>query len=165
MKTLPVVYLAGPMAGCTYDEADGWRQYVRNLLPECDVRSPMRGKNFLQDLKTIPTGIGVQSHELAVNAVDAAISSPHAIVIRDHADVTEADAVIVNLSKATSVSIGTCFELAWCWEQQKPAVVVMPKDSPHEHPFIREAAYAVVPSINDAVMVARTYLNLEVYAE
>lgn len=160
----PVVYVAGPMAGCTYEEADDWRQRVRTALPECDVRSPMRGKNFLKDMETIPAGGGEkQADELAKTAVDAAVSSQHAIVMRDHWDVTQADIVIANLTNAPFVSIGTCFELAWCWEQQKPVIVVMPEGNPNEHPFVREAAYIVVDTLNEALFVARKLLNLEVY--
>lgn len=166
MPPRAVVYVAGPMAGCTYEEADNWREYTRGLLPECDVRSPMRGKNFLRDLKSIPNGQDErQSSDLAIEAVDRAVSSQHAIVVRDHWDVTQADVVIANLKKATTPSIGTCFELAWCWEQQKPVIVVMDAGSPNDHPFVREAAYIVVSTLNEAVMVTRQLLNLEVYPE
>lgn len=160
----PIIYAAGPMAGCTFDEADDWRQEARLALPECDVRSPMRGKNFLRNMKTIPTGQDEkQSSDLAINAVDQAVSSQHAIVVRDHWDVTQADVVLVNLANAPMVSIGTCFELAWCWEQQKPAVVIMPEGNPNEHPFVREAAYVVVNTMEEALPVVRKLLNLEVY--
>lgn len=162
----PIVYTAGPIAGCTWDEAVDWRAWVAPQLPECDVRSPMRGKEFLRELKCIIPGGGdkVQSDELAVEAVDAAISSQHAIVVRDHWDVQNADVVLVNLLPSLELgkaSIGTSFELAWCWKYQKPAVVVMQHEgNPNDHPFVREAAYIVVPTLDASIAVVRQLLNL-----
>jgi len=162
----PIVYTAGPIAGCTWDEAVDWRAWVTPQLPECDVRSPMRGKELLRELKCITPGGGdkVQSDELAVEAVAAAISSQHAIVVRDHWDVQNADVVIVNLLPSLDLgkaSIGTAFELAWCWKYQKPAVVVMQDEgNPNDHPFVREAAYIVVPTLEPSIAVVRQLLNL-----
>ena len=165
MRT-PLIYTAGPIAGCTWDEAVDWRDWAAQQFPECDVRSPMRGKEFLKELeRTIPGGgDAVQSHELATAAVDAAVSSPHAIVVRDARDVNLADVLLVNLLPSKDLgkaSIGTSFELAWAWKAQKPAVVVMQEDgNPNDHPFIREAAYVVVPTLNAAIFVIRQLLNL-----
>ena len=164
---IPVVYAAGPIAGCTWDEAVDWRDWAKSQLPEVDFRSPMRGKEFLKELeRTIPTGgEAVQSHHLATAAVDAAISSPHAIVVRDAWDVALANVLLVNLLPSTALgksSIGTMFELAWTWKAQKPAVVVMEEGdiNPNSHPFVREAAYVVVPTLIAAVPVVRQLLNL-----
>lgn len=160
------VYTAGPIAGCTWDEAVDWRAWAARRLPECDVRSPMRGKEFLAELKrTIPGGgDSVQSHELATAAVDSAVSSPHAIVVRDAWDVNLADVLLVNLLPSKDLgkaSIGTAFELAWAWKAQKPAVVVMQDEgNPNSHPFIREAAYVIVPELEAAIFVVRQLLNL-----
>ena len=162
----PVIYTAGPIAGCTWDEAVDWRAWAATQFPECDVRSPMRGKAFLKELqRTIPDGGDtVQSHELATAAVDAAVSSQHAIVVRDAWDVNMADVLLVNLLPSKGLgkaSIGTSFELAWAWKAQKPAVVVMQEEgNPNSHPFIREAAYVIVPALGQAIFVIRQLLNL-----
>lgn len=162
----PIIYLAGPIAGCTWDEAVDWRWWASRQFPECDVRSPMRGKEFLKELKgTIPsTGDKLQSDMLAVDAVDAAIASQHAIVVRDHWDVHNADVILVNLLPSLELgraSIGTAFELAWCWKYQKPAVVVMQDEgNPNDHLFVREAAYIVVPTLDASIAVIRQLLNL-----
>lgn len=165
-RIAPVVYTAGPIAGCTWDEAVDWRTWANDQLPECDVRSPMRGKEFLKELKrTIPSGgDALQSHALATDAVDAAISSQHAIVVRDHWDVKLADVLLVNMLPSLALgkaSIGTSFELAWAWKYQKPAVVAMQETgNPCDHPFVREAAYIIVPSLEGAIGVVRQILNL-----
>lgn len=168
MRNQPIIYLAGPIAGCTFDEAVDWRDYVKDQFPECDVRSPMRGKEFLKSLqgkKNIITSQPEQYARIAEKAVDAAVSSQHAIVVRDYWDVSQADIIIVNLLPSLEIgtpSVGTCFELAWAWKLQKPAIVAMQDEgNPNNHPFVREAAYIVQPTLEEVVAVARTLLNLE----
>lgn len=162
----PVVYLAGPIAGCTWDVAIDWRVWAAEQLPECDVRSPMRGKEFLARLKEMPLTSDhclAKDPELALTGVEAAVSSQHAIVVRDHWDVQNADVLLVNLLPSVDVgkaSIGTSFELSWAWKYQKPAVVAMQGEgNPNDHPFIREAAYIVVPRLESAIAVVRQLLN------
>ncbi len=167
----PVVYLAGPIAGCTFDAAIDWRHWVEEQLPECDVRSPMRGKEFLKQLQgpEVITSQPNQYAELAKRAVDAAVSSQHAIVVRDHWDVQQADVIVVNLLPSLDIgtaSIGTSFELAWAWMFNKPAIVAMQDEgNPNNHPFVREAAYLVLPTLEEVMYVARQLLNLPVVPE
>jgi hypothetical protein len=168
-KNQPVIYLAGPIAGCTWNETADWREWAVTQLPEAKCLSPLRGKDFLQALRKVPLGsASKQSSEFAHDALDAAISSQHAIVVRDHWDVESADLLFVNLLPSKDIgvpSIGTMFELAWAWYFKKPAVVAMQKGSPNDHPFVREAAYVVVPSLKQAVSAARLALDLPVDAE
>ncbi len=152
----PVVYTAGPIAGCSWDATVDWREYVQKMLEQwCDVRSPMRGKEFLKARAAMP---------LTAEEVSP-VSSQHAIVIRDYNDVQQADALIVNLLPSADISkasIGTAFELAWCYAAHTPAVVVMNEDNPNWHPFVLEAAYVVVPTLLEGVDIVRQVLNLEV---
>lgn len=145
----PVVYISGPIAGCTWDEATSWRNQIVDLLPECDVRNPMRGKEFLKWQKQMPH-----------TADDTPISSQRAIVMRDHWDVKNSNVLIVNLGDAKQVSIGTCFELAWAWSYRIPAILIMEDGNPNDHPFIREASYVQVNSLSEAIKTTRQLLNL-----
>lgn len=159
---MAIIYTAGPIAGCTWDQATDWRDWLRQQLPECDILSPMRGKDFLKKLKEIPEQVGKREAKHA-SEFELAITSQHAIVARDHWDVSRADVIFANLLPATGVgrpSIGTCFELAWAWYYRKPAVVVMQDDNPTDHLFVREAAYIVTPHLEDAVLATRLLLNL-----
>ncbi len=166
---IPRVYLAGPIAGCTWDETNDWRIWVEEELPEVECLTPLRGKDFLKALRKVPLGSAPkQSAEFAHDSLDAAISSQHAIVVRDHWDVMNADLLFVNLLPSKDIglpSIGTMFELAWAWKFNKPAVVAMQKGSPNDHPFVREAAYVVVPTLRQAVSAARLALDLGVTPE
>ncbi len=167
MQNQPIIYLAGPIAGCNWDAAVDWRKWVADQFPECDVRSPMRGKEFLKSLQgqNVITSQPDQYARIAEKAVDAAVSSQHAIVVRDQWDVATADILIVNLLPSVAIgkaSIGTSFELAWAWKLQKPAIVAMQDEgNPNDHPFVREAAYIVQPTLEEVVAVARTLLNLK----
>ena len=152
----PVVYTAGPIAGCTWDDTIDWRVYVAKLMgPAVDVRSPMRGKEFLEGQAAMPLTAG-DGHPIAAQ---------HAIVIRDHHDVAQSAVIIANLLPSVEInkaSIGTAFELAWAYEFKIPVVVVMKEPNPNWHPFILEAAYVVVPDLNEAIVLALQVLNLEV---
>ena len=55
MKT---VYLAGPITGLTYDGATDWRAYAKARLAKFGIQavSPMRAKEFLKALPSMPSG-------------------------------------------------------------------------------------------------------------
>jgi nucleoside 2-deoxyribosyltransferase len=121
-----LVYLAGPMTGLTYNEADDWRTEASAELSASGIRSvsPMRGKqNMIQGkIENFYPG--------------EALGTPTAIITRDLFDVQSADVVLVNLLNSQSVSIGTVAEMAWCYLLHKPIVVIVEKDSIYaKHPF------------------------------
>ena len=162
----PIVYLAGPIAGCSWDSAIDWRKWATKRLPECDVLPPMRGNEFLKEIDDLGTGEDHMNvvQTAARDAVERAIVSQHAIVGRDIWDVKMADMLLVNLLPSIDTgiaSIGTCFELAWAYMLHKPAVVAMQESgNPNSHPFPREAAYVIVDTLEEAVFVTRQLLNL-----
>ncbi len=159
----PTVYVAGPIAGCTWEETVEWRDSIQAKLPECHILTPMRGKEFLQAMSAMPLTSASIATNVAMTETEEVVSSQHSIVVRDHWDVSRCDVLFVNLLPSLTTdkaSIGTCFELAWAWKYQKPAVVVMNDGNPNDHPFVREAAYAVVPTTARAIIVTRTLLDL-----
>ena len=147
MKT---VYLAGPITGLTYEGATDWREYAKRRLKEYGILgvSPMRGKEFLKALGSMPSG------DQAKGSDRHGLSLPHGFVARDRLDVRRADAVLMNLLGAERVSIGTMVEIGWADAFLKPVVLVMeepkmiapdsefgPEDwdtNIHEHGFVRE---------------------------
>jgi nucleoside 2-deoxyribosyltransferase len=71
---------------------------------------------------------------------------------RDHWDVSRCDAVLVVLSGATRVSIGTVMELGWAYAYRKPVVAVMEEEgNPHEHGMVREALSYRVTTLDEAI--------------
>jgi hypothetical protein len=160
----PLVYVAGPIAGCTWEETVEWRDHIKARLPECRILTPMRGKDFLRTMSAMPLTSKYIGENTPMSEVEEVISNQHAIVVRDHWDVKRCDVLFVNLlpSLATGkASIGTCFELAWAWKYQKPAIVVMNEGNPNDHPFVQEAAYAVVPTTARAIAITRILLDLQ----
>ena len=149
----PIVYAAGPIAGQSYEGAIEWRFQLQELLMECDVRSPMRGKESLKNRATMP-------YVVEPDQSNHGVDTQHAIVIRDHWDVQNCDILVVNFAPATKVSVGSCFELAWALAYRKPAVVIMGENGLHDHPFIQEAAYVVVPDLETVALIVRQLLNL-----
>ncbi len=136
------VYLAGPISGLSYDEATEWRGKATTLLGQRNMTalSPLRSKRYLSE----------KTH-LAHTYAEHPLSTQRGIVSRDHMDVERADAVLMNLLGAKTVSIGTMFEAAWSFQLRKPLVVVMEPGNLHEHPFVREAADYILPDLEEAI--------------
>lgn len=145
----PKVYLAGPISGLTLDDAQDWRDSVRAALaPEIEGFSPLRGKKYLQS-----AGILEGSYE------QWPMSTARAILERDHWDCRTADAILVNLIGAGSISKGTIMEIAFASAYRKPLVLAMEKTgNPHDHPMVVEAATARVYTLADTIVCLRTIL-------
>lgn len=118
------VYLAGPITGHSYQEVTDWRDEAKSSLSNFGIRgySPMRGKNYL-----------TKEEKLQDSYKDHTMSSIDGINVRDFNDCKTADAILVNFTGTTRVSIGTCMEIAWARAFQIPCVIVMEEGSIHDH--------------------------------
>jgi nucleoside 2-deoxyribosyltransferase len=136
------IYLAGPIGGLNYSEAVDWRDETIRALEPYGIKglSPMRGKEYLMH-EAILKGTGYD---------DTLLSNNRAIVTRDRMDVTNSNAVLMNLLGATRVSIGSMVELGWADLHRIPTIVVMEQGNIHEHGFVYELANFVVDNIPDA---------------
>lgn len=143
------VYLAGPLAGLTFDEAQGWRlQVATALAPDIEAYSPLRGKQVIRKEGVIGTAAYPQT-----------MTTDRAILTRDHKDCITSDLVFVNLLRTRKASIGTCMEIAWAFDRQIPLVVAAPSDGhAHDHPMVRAAINFVVGSLDEAIAVTRSIL-------
>ncbi len=145
------LYLAGPITSLTYEECTAWRDVVSRELTPCGIEcySPLRFKEFLAG----------KGELLAMGHPTKALSTPRGIMTRDHNDVYTCDAMLVNLLGARIPSIGTIAEVAWSFAYKKPCVVVMePEGNPHQHVFITEAAGYIVPTLEEAIHIAKSIL-------
>ncbi|KKK99617.1 hypothetical protein LCGC14_2630950 [marine sediment metagenome] len=151
----PIVYVAGPMSHLSWEEMNGWREAVRRALPECEVLSPLRGKEWI---KNMPAALTSKEYP-------EPFGNSKAITRRDHWDVTHSDLIIVNAHGRREGGVGraTICEMAWAWDHQIPIILVVDKDDPFQnHVFIMEFALEIVPTLGIAVDLARTLLNLSV---
>lgn len=156
------VYLAGPIAHTTVDEACIWRQVVAGVLSDSgiDVRDPMRMKR-----ETLRTMIGDNRIGDDFNSYKNAgtFFTSRAIMSRDFNDVKQSDVLLVNLLGTTVPSLGTIMELAWAYALQKPAIVVIEESgNVHEnHPMIHEAMSFRVHSLRDGINAVQVVLGLQ----
>lgn len=163
------LYLAGPIAGLTYEQAAlDWRAQVISALHDdhnCSAPndgeihssqyvaihcySPMRGKVFL---KGTGSTIGKQGYE------DHPMSSMQGIIGRDRNDVAMADAVFMNVYGAKAVSIGTTVELGWADAYRKPVILILDKGGVHDHAFFKGLATYVCDSLEQGIECAKALL-------
>lgn len=149
MRTFKV-YLAGPIAGQTYDQSEDWRNFVAGALPkEIVPYSPLRGKEFLREAGVLGKG----SYD------ENPLSTSKGVLTRDRNDVQSSDCVLINVLDAKKVSIGTIMEMAYADAYRVPVVLVMEPGNPHEHVMFDEAATYRTDSLHDAIDLV-TYLLL-----
>lgn len=94
-----LVYLCGPINGCTDAECNDWRSYAKSRLP--DTLDPMRRDYRGREAESV-----------------------NEIVELDKIDVDECDAVIANCPMP---SVGTSMEVFYAWQLGKPIAVVAPE--------------------------------------
>lgn len=147
-----LLYLAGPIAGCTYGECTDWRKYVASKLPpHIHGVSPMRGKEFLEKK--------MKKQVLGSEYAESPLCLVPGVTCRDRNDVFRADAVLVNLLGAKKVSIGTMIELGWADASRRPIILVMEPGNVHENLLVRGVSGFVVDNLDDAIAVAVTVLS------
>lgn len=154
----PLVYLAGAIAGLSYDNATDWRVQARALLSDRGVETldPMRAKSALGARNN-----GNISKDFTDYSDYGAFFTSRGIMTRDFNDVKRCDALLVNLLGLTERSSGTIMELAWAFALQKPAVVAIEAvGNPHDkHPMIFEAMPFRVESLEEAIDAVAIILN------
>ena len=135
------VYLAGPVAGLTHDEARfGWRKEFADMLPpEIPVFSPLRGISDGYNGKVL-------DYKNQKNITGSWF------VERDLYDIIHCDAVVANFKGSESVSIGTVFELGSIYRDRKPFIIIddWDREAVHRHPFLEQLAYEIVDNLEDA---------------
>ena len=112
----------------------------------------MRGKQFLGSEKHI---------EASTDVYQNPITTHKAITRRDMFDTLRATCLFVNLLGATRVSIGTCMELAWAYQNQIPTIVLMEKDNVHHHAMLNETCTYVVDNLDQAINLVKYLMNEE----
>ena len=152
----PKVYLAGPIAGTTYDGCTEWRGYVQGELARDGILgySPMRAKERLKALE-------VMGYEYdTLDGKNSPLTSARGITTRDRFDCTTCDLLFVNFfDQPDRVSIGTVMEVAWADAHRIPIVMVIQDEGNiHDHPILRECVGFRTPSIEEAVAITKAVL-------
>ena len=151
------IYLAGPIANISYRDATDWRTDIAQAFNHFGIEtlSPMRGHLHL-------TTVTRMSQTLDGEEYRTPLRTAKGIMIRDYTDVSSSNLIFVNFLGADRVSMGTVMEIGWAYEKRIPIVAVMEPDgsNPHEHGMVNEAIGFKVPSLAEAVDVARCILNV-----
>ena len=116
------IYLAGPINGCTDEQANGWRSQVKALHPDCldPMARDYRGKEA-ENVGTIVEG--------------------------DKRDIDECDAMIVYFEKP---SVGTSMEVLYGWENKKPIALVNVSNRPLS-PWLKYHSSYICRDIAEAI--------------
>ncbi len=145
-----LVYLAGPIAGISYEGCNDWREYVTNELAKDGITciSPMRCKDLSDTTKLMKDSGGGNI-----------MTSGKGIVTRDRMDVERCHVMFANLTGAEEVSIGTMIEYGWADAYRHPIITVMENEgNVHEHNFIREFSGFRTDKLDSGIFVARGLL-------
>lgn len=168
----PLVYVAGPIAGQDYDGATKWRSFVQSQLPECEILTPMRGKEWLQQFAEMPLTAQTlmefspkgETADL-ITPLEQQMSSEKGILRRDTWDVSRCNLIFANFlpgDEDKKVSIGTSCEVYLAGVLHTPVVAMLEQGGIHDHPFITGSSWVVVHSVEEGIMAARIVLNLGV---
>jgi len=123
------VYLAGPIGGLTYDDAQDWRTLTNGFIKHHSdgkivCYSPLRYKRHIVSDGPLPAG-PLDTHPM---------TTADGITCRDLYDCKTADLILVNFLGAKTVSIGTVLELGYAKAHDKPVIAVMEDEgNPHEN--------------------------------
>lgn len=144
-----LVYLAGPITGCTFEGCVNWREWFIDRLPkEIIGLSPMRGKTYLE-----------HEQDIKNDYASMALSSSRGIITRDYNDCKRADLLVVNMLGATRVSIGTVMEIAWAKAFSVPVILVMEREGNiHEHSMLTESVGYRVETLEEALLLTKVVL-------
>jgi nucleoside 2-deoxyribosyltransferase len=159
------VYMAGPISGCSVDEASGWREDVAAQLRRSSIKclSPLRAHVYIREC----VGGAVADHsspDIDDRGFDsraiAVMSNSRGITTRDRMDCMNCSVLLVNFLGTDRVSIGTAMEIAWADAARIPIVMIIEDaDNLHDHAMIRECVGFRVNNLADAVEVVEAILG------
>lgn len=172
---LMYVYLAGYMSGEKLEECTSWRKKIREHYRNWEkikkseiqkleydpnnssVCSLMPYMPTYEEILVFPIAFLDPFNGKEINTIDkkglTSSFPPNSIVHSDYMSVNKADMVIANLDTFGSErpSIGTHWELAWCWMMKKPFVLIVPegqKEIYTKHPFTAQSSW-ILESVDE----------------
>lgn len=142
MKT---VYLAGPIGGCDYKEANDWRSRVSAALESYGIRgiSPLRCEPLMGERYEVASG-------------DPRFGTPRAIASKNLLDVRSCDMTLCYLPRELNdrqPSYGTVGELFWAHGANKPTILVTDCPYLQRHPVVQAASSWSLTTLDEALEV------------
>lgn len=111
------IYLAGPIAGQTVEQANNWRNWMEENLAKHDMQgvSPLRCEPIIGE---------VYGHEYDDNR----FGHPQVIAAKNKEDVRRCDLTFAYLPGEHPASVGTLQEIGWAAGLGKPIILVTDND-------------------------------------
>jgi len=137
MKRL--VYLSGPMGGCSFKEMNAWREYVTARLNSETLRCISPTRSFGEDVVPVETNKWINR--------------------RDYFDCVTSQCVLVNFKGMKTISIGTVMEIAWAYQKQIHVVCVCDPDGPQNHPMLQDSITHEVHTLDEGIAAVKELLS------
>ena len=134
------VYLAGPISGCTREEANYWRDQCAKVLADhgIDGRSPLRCEPLIGE-------------RYEPNNPDPRFGTARAIASKNLFDVQTCDFTLAYMPKHLPFSKGTLVELAWAKALNKPTILVTDDPGTSGNPVVQACAGWIVTTLEEAM--------------
>jgi len=140
------IYLAGPIANLSHEQASQWRLYVETALPEFEVFNPMVYNNDTEN-DNLPNYNGTKRGG--------------EIWQIDKTNLENSDLILANFTGSEKVSIGTAVEIGMAVQLNIPIIVVMENNNIHRHPFICVPAEFVCDNLDKAIDYCKFILEFQ----
>lgn len=148
----PLVYLAGPIAGCDHNEANDWRDYVAGKLHLAGIIgvSPLRCEPLIGD-------------RYKLQHSDPRFGTARAIAAKNLFDVRRCDMVFAfmpNELVSRQISLGTTVELAWGFSYHKPTILVTTNELLRSHPVVQACVSWSLSNLEEGIDVCLGVLRI-----
>lgn len=154
------IYEAGPIEGCTLEEATGWRTKIKTEFFEeiraqqIKILNPMDGK-----MDVVNPGEIICPENYKLQKSHRPLITSQAIFARDIAMIDTADIILANFTASIGkIGIGTMFELGYGYAMGKMLVVIATEKRHLNHPFIRESTI-VFNLLDDGITFIRSLVK------
>ena len=147
----PTVYLAGPIKGMNFEQANDWRTYVKAELAKYKIAgiSPLRCEPLIGEVYT-------------AEYPDPRFGTAKAIGSKNVFDVRNCNMTIAYIPEPPDNSLhswGTIAELSWAYILGKPAILVSDDPVVRGHPVLKATAGWIVEDLDDAVDICSGILG------
>ena len=137
------VYLAGPILGCDFGEANDWRQYA-------DAKLKDHGIVGISPLRCEP----IHGERYTEAYPDPRFGTPRAIAAKNRFDVMNCDITLAFLpASMPSISLGTVGEIFWADMAGKQVILVSDHPKVITHPVIDAAVDWKLSTLDEAIDV------------
>jgi nucleoside 2-deoxyribosyltransferase len=134
------IYLAGPINGCTDDEACTWRDWF-DTPHLSNVCAPFKSASFVNPMVRDYRGKELTNYR--------------EIVELDKRDIIGCDVVVVMYTKP---SVGTSMEMLYAWENEIPVLLINESGTESLSPWLLYHSTAIVTSKEEAAKKLREWL-------